>query len=127
MLFLAGGADTFNMLVPRCDEGPVGSRFSDFVAARGSAAVGYAANDPTGRNSIREALLEIRTTGQPASGGAACAEFGVHHYLPDLTQMYAAGEAAFFANIGNLVAPVTKETLQSGEAATCPGLFSHSG
>jgi len=100
---LGGGADTFNMLVPvQC------SLFNEYSIVRGDIAL-----QPW-------QLHEITTTGQ------ACAQFGIHHKLPFLKQLYDRSKAAFVSNIGSLVKPTTKQQFKQGGASRCVGLFSHS-
>lgn len=101
-LYLGGGADTFNLLVPiNC------ALHDEYMAVRGEAALG------------NTKLLEI-------SSSQACSSFGLHYKLPKLKQLYQAGEAAFVSNIGALVQPLTKYEYKSGTKSTCVGLFSHS-
>lgn len=106
MLFMKGGADTFNMLVPlRCD------LYNQYAAVRGLAAL------QVGQ------LLEVSTTGQ------ACTNFGIHHKLPFVKKLYDEKDAAFVSNVGSLVRPITKHEFRQGSSVTaskCVGLFSHS-
>jgi len=68
-LYLGGGADTFNLLVPiNC------ALHDEYMAVRGEAALG------------NTKLLEI-------SSSQACPSFGLHYKLPKLRQLYQAGEA----------------------------------
>ncbi|CAK9070322.1 unnamed protein product, partial [Durusdinium trenchii] len=101
-LYLNGGADSFNLLVPiNC------ALHDEYLAVRGPAALS------------NNQLLEISST-------QACRSFGLHHKFPKLRAMYQAGEAAFVSNIGSLVAPLTKYEYKTGATPTCVGLFSHS-
>jgi cullin-associated NEDD8-dissociated protein 1 len=65
-------------------------------------------------------LHEIQTDGQ------ACAQFGIHHRLPFLKELYDRRKASFVSNVGALVEPTTKEQFEDRTASTCVGLFSHS-
>jgi cullin-associated NEDD8-dissociated protein 1 len=103
MLFMSGGADTFNLLVPY--EGTLRSEYS---AVRADIAL------------QDHELLEITTAGQ------AISKFAVHHKFPFLRDLYNDGNAAFLSNIGALVEPMTKDDFKSGTAQKCVGLFSHS-
>ena len=68
-LYLGGGADTFNLVVPiNC------ALHDEYVAVRGEAALG------------NTKLLEI-------SSSQACQSFGLHYKLPKLRELYQAGEA----------------------------------
>jgi len=81
-LFLFGGADTFNMLVPmECE------LFDQYMDIRGSVAM------------TPDELLEINTTGQ------SCSKFGIHSRLPILKELYDLKEAAFVTNVGSLIVP----------------------
>jgi len=103
LLYLAGGADTFNMLVPLCND-----LYGEYMAVRKNIGL------------TRGELLDISVS--PES--QACTSFGVHRRLPFVQQLYDDGELAFVSNIGNLVEPVTKAT--RGSTQRCAGEFSHS-
>jgi uncharacterized protein (DUF1800 family)/uncharacterized protein (DUF1501 family) len=105
MLWLSGGLDSFNLLVP-CPGEEIGI-FQEYKERRTDA--GMNASD----------LLKISTEGQ------TCATFGVHHKLPFLKDLYDQGHAAFVSNIGSLVKPLTGAQFRSG-GERCHGLFSHS-
>jgi len=100
VLYLFGGADTYNMLVPQDCE-----LYEQYMSIRKDVAL------------MPDQLLKINTTGQ------ACAHFGIHSELPILKELYDLKEAAFVTNVGNLVEP----TLGVRNARTCPGNFGHSG
>jgi len=102
-LFLHGGMDSFNLLVPL--EEPL---LGEYRRVRSD--IGLKEED----------LLPITTTGQPS------ANFGIHPSLTVLKSLYDAGEAAFVTNIGGLVEPITKRQFQRGQGRRCMGLFSHS-
>eukprot|EP00933_Yihiella_yeosuensis_P021713 TRINITY_DN1715_c0_g1_i2.p1 TRINITY_DN1715_c0_g1~~TRINITY_DN1715_c0_g1_i2.p1 ORF type:complete len:1866 (-),score=308.01 TRINITY_DN1715_c0_g1_i2:397-5517(-) len=103
MLFLGGGADTFNMLVPmNC---PL---YDEYHEVRKTVAL------------LPGQLHRIATVGQN------CSDFGIHDKLPFLKELYDAKEAAFISNIGSLVEPLTKTEFKKGGGARCAGLFSHS-
>jgi cullin-associated NEDD8-dissociated protein 1 len=103
MLFMGGGADTFNMLVPY-----EGRLWSEYQTVRQDIAL------------AEHELLNITTAGQNIS------QFAVHHKLPFLQELYGKGQAAFVSNIGALVEPITKEQYKAGQGEKCVGLFSHS-
>mmetsp|Transcript_97170 Transcript_97170/g.208410 ORF Transcript_97170/g.208410 Transcript_97170/m.208410 type:complete len:589 (-) Transcript_97170:194-1960(-) len=105
MLFLNGGADTFNMLVPyQC------SLYNEYQTVRGDIALQH------------YQLHHIATSDQ------TCAQFGIHHKMPFLKELYDKSQAAFVSNIGALVQPTSKQQFKSGEGSStsCVGLFSHS-
>jgi len=99
VLYLFGGCDTFNMLVPLdCP------RFEEYKDIRKTVQM-----DP-----LTE-LNRIKTAGQ------TCEDFGIHANLGVLKDLYDAKEAAFVTNVGNLIEPRLGRT----GAQTCPGGFSH--
>ncbi|NDV62014.1 DUF1501 domain-containing protein [Puniceicoccales bacterium CK1056] len=102
-LFLSGGNDSFNMLVPRQQEA-----YDAYAAVRSTLAL------------EQNSLLPISTTGQ------AYTEFGLHPALTELQALYNAGHAAFVSNVGTLVEPLTIQQYLSGVASLPTGLFSHS-
>jgi uncharacterized protein (DUF1501 family) len=102
-LFLNGGNDSFNMLVPRQAEA-----YSLYAETRSSVAL------------ASDSLLPIESTGQ------SFAEFGLHPDLPFLHRMYGEGKAAFVSNVGTLIEPLTLGQYKSKEGALPLGLFSHS-
>lgn len=103
MIFLHGGADIFNMLVPmEC------GLWNEYRSVREGVALSEGQ------------LLRIPTVGQ------RCSSFGVHHALPFVQQLYNAGQAAFVSNIGALVHPTTAEEFRRGNVTLCKNLFSHS-
>ncbi|CAJ1364732.1 unnamed protein product, partial [Effrenium voratum] len=102
-LFLAGGADTWNMLVPQnCD------LYQEYVDVR------------TDLHLNPSDLIEVNVSGQP------CAKFGIHGSYGYLKQLYDEKDLAFMTNMGSLVEPLTKEQYRSSSKQTCVGLFSHS-
>mmetsp|Transcript_87322 Transcript_87322/g.137858 ORF Transcript_87322/g.137858 Transcript_87322/m.137858 type:complete len:522 (+) Transcript_87322:2-1567(+) len=102
LLWMGGGADTFNMLVPLgCD------LHAQYVTARTNVAL------------TPDQLIEIPAQNQ------VCAKFGIHQRLPILQELYNLGQAAFVSNIGALVEPTDKYNFKTG-ARRCVGLFSHS-
>jgi uncharacterized protein (DUF1501 family) len=105
LLFMGGGADTFNMLVPfEC------ALYDEYVAVRGDVAL------------MKYQLHEISTIGQ------ACAKFGIHYKLPFIKELYDKKQAAFLSNIGSLVEPTVAASFKQGgpPVKKCVGLFSHS-
>ena len=88
-LFLAGGNDSFNLLVPHSGpSGTHGDAYAEYVDSRGSLAL------------AKEALLRIDPLNTPGRS------FGVHPSMPRLTELFDRGHAAFVANTGTLVEPL---------------------
>jgi len=101
-LFLFGGNDANNILIPR----DLASH-TTYAAERGILAL------------PRETLLNI------ANPGGDGREFGFHPSMTQLQPLYEAGKMAMVCNVGTLVAPITKAEYKAGGAAIPPHLFSH--
>uniref|UniRef100_A0A7S4JHS0 DUF1501 domain-containing protein n=1 Tax=Paramoeba aestuarina TaxID=180227 RepID=A0A7S4JHS0_9EUKA len=85
---LAGGADTYNLLVPHtCSP----DMYSQYAAIRKNISL------------PRDSLHQISATGQ------VCSTFGLHPRLEILKELYDDGDAAFFANTGVLFEYSTKD------------------
>jgi uncharacterized protein (DUF1501 family) len=111
-LFLAGAADSFNILVPHsnCETKVGNNKLNDeYTSVRGNAALKM--------NELLQISVPVGT--QP------CDTFGLHPKLTALQQSYADGDVSFLANVGPLVEPVTKEGWYSGEAKLPKSLFAH--
>ncbi|MBK8285148.1 MAG: DUF1501 domain-containing protein [Ahniella sp.] len=102
-VFLYGGNDSFNMVVPY-DQSP----YNTYAATRGSVAV------------PRNQLLTLT----PTANGAA---YGLHPAMPELRALFnqANSPLAMVANVGPLLHPITKAQYDAGSVATPPQLFSH--
>ncbi|HRE81869.1 MAG TPA: DUF1501 domain-containing protein [Opitutaceae bacterium] len=101
-LFLAGGNDANNLIVPTDSAG-----FAAYAAARTALAL------PSG------AALPISTT---ASDGRT---WGVHPSMSAFHQLYGNGKAAILANVGTLLYPTTKAQYSARSVPLPPQLFSH--
>ena len=103
-ILLAGGNDSYNMLVPMDPSG-----YKAYADSRSNMAL------PT-KNLI--ALDPSLTGGIP---------YGLHPAMPELEDLVSSGECVFINNIGTLVAPTTKTKYLNGSSRDIPlGLFSHS-
>jgi len=102
-IFLYGGNDSNNVLVPR------GADYAGYAAQRGSIALSQAS------------LLPVT----PLSGGSG-RSWGLHPSLTGLRNLFNQQRVALIANVGPLVAPVTRAEYLAGTAALPPQLFSHS-
>ncbi|MCB1133941.1 MAG: DUF1501 domain-containing protein, partial [Verrucomicrobiae bacterium] len=101
-LFLAGGNDSFNMLVPR-----EASAYADYTTSRADLAL-----SPAG-------LLEINPIGLPG--------YYVHGGMPEVASLFENGSASFVANVGTLIEPVQNRTEVLQNLKLLPlGLYSHS-
>lgn len=112
-LFLNGGNDSFNMLVPRQTDA-----HREYVTARGGLYT-EAADDGGIALPVGD-LLPIESARQPY------AEFGIHPDLPFLQKLYNEGNAAFVANVGTLVEPTSLSQYRNRSVRLPAGLFSHS-
>lgn len=95
-VFLDGGNDGYNLLVPN---DPL--RYASYKAARGTLAT------------AQSSLL-------PLNGGL----YGLHPATPELRDLYNGGRLAFVSNVGTLLAPTTKLDVIAGRNLP-PQLFSH--
>ena len=100
-LFLYGGNDANNVIVPHDTNG-----YASYSTARGALAIPKAS------------LLPLTL-----SGGR---DFGFHPNLSELQSLFNQGKLAMVANVGTLVAPITRAQYLAGGAAVPPQLFSHS-
>jgi uncharacterized protein (DUF1501 family) len=102
-VFLYGGNDSFNAVVP----------------ISGAARTGYASVRPT----LALPANTLHALTPPASGfgssGDGCS-YGLHASMPELATLFNAGKAAVVANVGTLVGPVTKDQFQNGHPALPP-------
>ncbi len=103
-LYLYGGNDCFNMVIPR-DAG-----YSTYAATRSSLAIAQAQ------------LLPLNPTSPPVGGGL----YGLHPAMTGAQQMFNAGNAAIVANVGPLVRPVNKALYQLPGTLLPAQLYSHS-
>jgi uncharacterized protein (DUF1501 family) len=101
-LFLNGGNDANNMIVP------TGSAYSAYASARSNLAL-----PQTG-------LLPIA----PTNGDGR--NWALHAAIPELHSLFEAGHAALLANVGTLVYPTTRDQYVRSAVPLPPQLFSHS-
>lgn len=101
-LFLSGGNDSFNMLVPREP-----AAYAEYEATRSNLALAPAQ------------LIDIHPVGLP--------DFAVHAAMPEVAALFEAGNAAFVANVGTLIEPVQNRAQVAAQSKLLPlGLYSHS-
>jgi len=110
VLFMEGGSDSFNVLVPyaSCMGADL---YEEYSRVRGGTST-LAIN----KNQLDE--IDV------ADGAQPCARFGVHAALSEVTRLYKAGDAAFVANVGPLITPVTKAQYYSKSVELPPSLYS---
>ena len=107
-LYLDGGLDSFNLLVPHSNCGAK-DMFQEYTNVRGDLAL--AKND----------LLPIDVPKK----NQVCDTFGIHSKIPILRDLYNDEEAVLLANVGPLVEPLTKAELLMGTKPVPDALFSH--
>ena len=107
-VFLYGGNDGFNMIVPIS-----GGARNDYNTVRPTLALPAAG--------LHALTAPTSGAGSPGDGSI----YGLHASMPELATLFNAGHAAIVANVGTLVAPVTKDEYQNGNPALPPQLFSH--
>ena len=112
-LFLNGGNDSYNMLVPRQQ-----SAYNEYEQVRGG--VGG-----TGLAIPRANLHQITSSLQNTSAGAGYSDFGIHPDLPYLKTLYDQGDLAFVSNVGSLIEPTSLVQYNDGSKPKPEGLFSH--
>jgi uncharacterized protein (DUF1501 family) len=100
-IFLVGGNDTNNMVVPVDSAG-----YANYLKVRGDLALPQAQ------------LLPLQE-----SGGVL--RYGFHPALPGLQSLWTAGNLALIANVGTLVQPLTKAQYLSTTTQKPATLFSH--
>lgn len=106
-VFLTGGNDSFNMLVPT-----TASEHLHYAASRSNLALPL-----PGRAGGVLPLTSLNTPGR---------SFGLHPAMPQLQGLFNAGDAGFVANVGTLVEPVgTVAEYNSGDFELPKALFSH--
>jgi len=98
VMYMNGGADTQNLIVPHsnCDER---NGVEQYLTTRSDAALDL------------DQVLQIEV----APGTQLCDTMGLHPRFDTLEQLYNDGDAAFIANIGALVEPVTQEQVLNRE------------
>src|SRR5580658_2147106 len=108
-IFLFGGNDANNMLIPMDTAG-----YANYLKYRVAIASG-------GLAIPQNTLLPI--TAKTAQNGET--SFALHPNLPEVQGLYTAGTLAFLANIGPLNQPVTRAQYQANSLPVPANLFSH--
>ncbi len=102
-VFLFGGNDSFNMLVPTSQV-----EYDAYLASRQNLAL------------EQSSLLSINPI-----VGAEQMDFGLHPDMTGVRDLFENGQAAFLANVGPLIEPTTLDQFVNGAVALPPQLFSH--
>ncbi len=101
-VFLYGGNDSFNMVVPSSL-----AEYNVYAASRQNLAV------------ARDVLLPI----QPLTSDGA--QYGLHPGMAGIRDLFEAGRAAVVANVGPLIQPTTRDQYLNHSVPVPPQLFSH--
>ncbi|MCP5012061.1 MAG: DUF1501 domain-containing protein, partial [Aestuariibacter sp.] len=101
-VFLLGGNDSFNMVVPRST-----AEYNEYAAARQNLAITQAD------------LLPI----SPLLGDGA--DYGLHPSMPEIQTLFNNADLAILANVGALVTPTTRSQYANSTVPLPPNLFSH--
>ncbi|MCB1636937.1 MAG: DUF1501 domain-containing protein, partial [Xanthomonadales bacterium] len=128
-VYLAGGNDSFNLLVPR-DSQAAGSRYDTYRLSRGG--VFDSSSNPLGLALGYGQLLDVGIPlGQtsafglhPQTADYAVSRNGQNYLYPGLRQLFGDGKLAFVANVGPLVEPISRTDFNAG-APRPPQLYSH--
>ena len=101
-ILLAGGNDSFNMLVPRN-----GSHYVEYATTRSNLAL------------LQGDLLPLNFTDNNGK------QFGLHPSMPEVQSLFNENKLAFLANVGTLVEPTSKSQYLNGGVQVPVGLLSH--
>ena len=101
-VFLFGGNDSFNMLVPRSN-----AEYGVYADSRQNLAI------------AQEDLLPIN----PLTSNDVL--YGLHPSMSGVQQLFESGSASFVANVGPLIEPTTKDQFFNQSVTLPPQLFSH--
>lgn len=105
-ILLAGGCDTFNVLVPTQE-----TEYDDYMTTRSSLAL----DNSSASSEILD--LDYENAGRT---------FGVHGGMSGVQQMFDDGDLSFISNIGTLVEPIANATEYHNKVKQRPlGLYSH--
>jgi len=101
-LYLSGGNDSFNMLIPKGD-----AEYNEYAITRSNLAI------------PKDNILPIDVL----NGNGKT--FGLHPSMPDSANLFNNQHMAFINNVGTLVQPTTKQEFLNNSVPLPLGLFSH--
>ena len=102
-IFLAGGNDSFNMLLPGDDVS-----YAEYKKIRADLAL------------AKDSLLPLDA--RDVDGKS----YALHPSMPEVQKLFNDGSVAFVSNVGTLVEPTTLQSYENGSAKLPVGLYSHS-
>ncbi|CAK9106685.1 unnamed protein product [Durusdinium trenchii] len=103
LLYLSGGVDSFNMLVPM--DCPL---YEEYLEAR------------------EDVALDVGELHKITAANQVCSTFGLRPMLTAFKELYDEGHLAFAANVGSLAEPVNKTSYLHSDKKKCVNLHSHS-
>lgn len=109
-IFLFGGNDSFNMLIPYDN-----AEYNIYDTSRGG--VYDEISNSSGLGIARDQLVQVTDTQGK--------QWGLHPSCADMSPLFAAGELAFVANVGTLVQPLSKTDIINKTAPLPLYLYSH--
>lgn len=113
-VFLFGGNDSFNTIVPHDT-----THYNIYQASRPAVALSRAS---IMANALTPLAIAPGLPGGPPSDGAS---YGLHASMPQLRTLFNQQHAAIIGNVGTLLGPITKAQYQAGTHPAPPQLFSH--
>ncbi|MEO5561559.1 MAG: DUF1501 domain-containing protein [Dokdonella sp.] len=116
-VYLAGGNDAWNMLVPY-DQ----SRYDIYAASRSGT---YDATTNPGGLGLPRPSTAAQIAAQVVTDSATSQQYFLNSKMPEIKNQYAAGRVAFVANTGPLTKPITKADYATVSNRP-PQLYSHS-
>lgn len=114
-VFLHGGNDSFNMVVPIDVAG-----HAVYQATRPAMAIPRA---DAAALALSPLAQQPGVPGGPPSDGGS---YGLHPAMPELRQLFNQGQAAILCNVGPLLGPITRDEYLNNLRPYPPQLFSHS-
>lgn len=119
LLFLKGGMDSFNLLVPwsHCNNGT--DLYAEYKELRGAARLDEKKAYAPRAKRISQTTISVNASEQP------CGTFAIHPSFQFLKEAYEAKEASLVANIGTLTEPLTMEEYKASRDKRPRGLFAH--
>jgi uncharacterized protein (DUF1501 family) len=119
-VYLSGGNDSFNSIVPYS-----ATQYAAYRQSRNGLV-------SAGGLALEQAAIQAQSlTALPASGGlpgglpSDGGSYGLHAALAPLRSLFNTGKMAVVANVGTLLQPVTQAAYQAGTVPVPPQLFSH--
>ncbi len=113
-VFLEGGNDSFNTIVPHD-----AAHYSTYQSSRPAMALNQAQVAALG---LTPQPVQSGLPGGPPSDGAS---YGLHPSMPALRTLFNNQNAAIIANVGTLMGPITQAQYLGGVHPRPPQLFSH--